>query len=161
MGAFEEADLPSGQKAVGLKWVYDIKMDALGTRIPGKEKACLVAQGYMQHPGQYGETYAPVAKIASVCVLLAWAAVCDLEIFQFDCKMAFLHAKLRHDLYACPFPGFETSSSSKVLRILVALYGLCQAAYKFYVLLMLLLVDFGMICCDVDHGTSGKKKIDQ
>ena len=25
MGAFEEADLPPGQKAIGLKWVYDIR----------------------------------------------------------------------------------------------------------------------------------------
>ena len=66
--------------------------------------------------------------------------------------MAFLHAKLRHDLYARPFPGFETSHPSKVLRILVALYGLCQAAYEFYVLLMSLLLDFGMIHCEVDHG---------
>ena len=152
MGAFEEAILPPGQKAVGLKWVYDFKTDALGVKIQGKEKARLVAQGYTQRPGQYGETYAPVAKIASVRVLLTWAAVHDLEIFQFDCKTAFLHAKLRHDLYARPFPGFETSSPSKVLRILVALYGLRQAAYEFYVLLMSLLLDFGMIRCDVDHG---------
>jgi hypothetical protein len=100
MGAFEEADLPSGQKAVGLKWVYDFKTDALGVKIPGKEKARLVTQGYTQRPGQYGETYAPVAKLASVRILLTWAAVHDLEIFQFDCKTAFLHAKLCHDLYA-------------------------------------------------------------
>jgi hypothetical protein len=86
---------------------------------------------------QYGETYAPVAKIASVRVLLTWAAVHDLEIFQFDCKTAFLHAKLRHDLYARPFPGFETSDPSKVLRILVALYGLRQSAYEFYILFYL------------------------
>ena len=152
MGAFEEVDLPPGQKTLGLKWVFDIKTDALGARIPGKEKAQLVAQGFTQCPGQYGKTYAPVAKIASVHVLLAWAALHDLEIFQFDCKMAFLHAKLRHDSYACPFPGFETSSPSKVLCILVALYGLRQAAYEFYVLLMLLLLAFGMIRCDVDHG---------
>ena len=152
MGAFKEADLPPGQKAVGLKWVFDIKTDTLGARIPGKEKARLVAQGFMQRPDQYGETYAPVVKIASICILLAWATVHDLEIFQFDCKMAFLHAKLRHDLYAHPFPGFETSSPPKVLRILVALYGLHQAAYEFYVLLMSLLLAFGMIHCDVDHG---------
>ena len=152
MGAFEEADLPPGEKAVGLKWVYDYKTDAFGVNIPGKEKARLVAQGFSQRPGQYGETYAPVAKMASVRILLTWAAVHDLEIFQFDCKTAFLHAKLRHDLYARPFPGFETSTPSKVLRILVALYGLRQSAYEFYVLLMSLLIDLGMVRCDVDHG---------
>ena len=152
MGAFQEADLPLGHRAVGLKWVYDFKTDTLGVRIPGKEKACLVAQRYTQRPGQYDETYAPVAKIASVHVLLAWAAVHDLEIYQFDCKTAFLHVKLRHEFYTHPFPGFETSSPSKVLCILDALYGLRQAAYKFYILLMSLLLDLGMICCEVDHG---------
>ena len=152
MGAFEEADLPSGQKAIGLKWVYDFKTDALGAKIPGKEKARLVAQGFTQRPDQYGETYAPVAKMVSVRILLTWAAIHDLEIFQFDCKTAFLHAKLRHDLYARPFPGFETSGPSKVLWILVALYGLRQSAYEFYVLLMTLLLDLGMVRCDVDHG---------
>ena len=96
MGAFEEADLPPGEKAVGLKWVYDYKTDALGVKIKGKEKARLVAQGFTQRPGQYGETYAPVAKIVSVRILLTWAAVHDLEIFQFDCKTAFLHAKNAH-----------------------------------------------------------------
>ena len=89
MGAFEEADLPPGQKAIGLKWVYDFKTDALGVQIHGKEKARLVAQGFTQRPDQYGETYAPVAKMASVRILLTWAAINDLEIFQFDCKTVF------------------------------------------------------------------------
>jgi hypothetical protein len=115
MGTFEEADLPPGQKAIGLKWVYDYKTDALGAKIPGKEKARLVAQGYTQRPDQYGETYAPVAKMASVRILLTWAAINDLEIFQFNCKTAFLHAKLRHNLYARPFPNFGISCPSKVL----------------------------------------------
>ena len=96
MGAFEETDLPAGEKAIGLKWVYAHKTDEFGAIIKGKEKARLVAQGFNQRPGQYDETYAPVAKMASVRILLTWAAVHDLEIFQFDCKTAFLHAKLRH-----------------------------------------------------------------
>ena len=81
MKAFEEAELPKGERAIGLKWVFDIKTDATGARIHGKEKARLVAQGFNQRPGQYDETYAPVAKMASVRILLAWAAVKDLEIF--------------------------------------------------------------------------------
>ena len=152
MGAFQEVELPKGEKTIGLKWVFDIKTDANGNRIHGKEKARLVAQGFNQRPGQYDETYAPVAKLASVRVLLAWAAVKDLEIFQFNCKTAFLHAKIRHPLYARPFPGYPISTPGLFLRILVALYGLRQSAYKFYTLIMLLLLEFGMIRCEIDHG---------
>ena len=152
MDAFEEVDLPAGEKTIGLKWVYDFKTDAFGKNIPGKEKARLVAQGFNQRPSQYDETYAPVAKMASVQVLLTWAAVHNLEIFQFDCKTAFLHAKLRHKLYARPFPGLPTSNPSKVHRILAALYCLRQSAYEFYILIMSLLLDLGMVRCEVDHG---------
>ena len=53
MKAFEEVELPKGERAIGLKWVFDIKTDAAGARIHGKEKARLVAQGFNQHPGQY------------------------------------------------------------------------------------------------------------
>ena len=84
--------------------------------------------------------------------MLAWAAVRDLEIFQFDCKTAFLHAKIRHPLFARPFPGYPASDPSKVLRILVALYGLRQAAYEFYILIKSLLESLGMVRCEVDHG---------
>jgi hypothetical protein len=65
MGAFEEVELPAGEKPIGLKWVYDIKTDANGAQIHGKGKACSVAQGFNQRPGQYDETYAPVAKMVS------------------------------------------------------------------------------------------------
>ena len=152
MGAFEETDLPPGEKAIGLKWVFAHKTDEFGVHIKGKEKARLVAQGFNQRPGQFDETYAPVAKMASIRILLTWAAVHDLEIFQFDCKTAFLHAKLRHTLYARPFPGFPITGSSKVLRILVALYGLRQSAYEFYMLIMSLILELGMVRCEVDHG---------
>jgi hypothetical protein len=152
MGAFEEVNLPAGEKTIGLKWVYAHKTDEFGANIKGKEKARLVAQGFNQRPGQYDETYAPVAKMASVRILLTWAAVHDLENFQFDYKTAFLHAKLRHNLYARPFPGFPTSDSRKVWRILAALYGLRQSAYEFYILIMSLLLALGMVRCEVDHG---------
>ena len=152
MGVFEEAELPPGERTIGLKWVYAYKTDASGVKIPSKEKAHLVAQGFNQKPGQFDETYAPVAKMASVCVLLTWAAVHDLEIYQFDCKMVFLHAKLRHNVYARPFPGFPVYSPSKVLRLLAALYSLRQAAYEFYMLIMSLFLDLGMSHCEVDHG---------
>jgi hypothetical protein len=152
MGAFEVADLPAGDRAIGLKWVYDRKTDANGVNIAGKEKARLVAQGFNQRPGQYDETYAPVAKMASVRILLAWAAVHDLDIFQFDCKTAFLHAKLRHPVYGRQIPGFPLNDPKKVLRIRAALYGLRQSSFEFYTLFLSLLIDLGMVRCEVDHG---------
>ena len=96
--------------------------------------------------------YVPVAKMASVRILLAWAALQDLDIFKFDCKTAFLHAKIRHPLYVLPFPGYPTSTPGMVLRVLVALYGLRQAAYEFYMLVLSLLLGLGMVRCEVDHG---------
>ena len=150
MGAFEEVDLPKGEWTIGLKWVYAYKKNAEGANI--LEKARVVAQGFNQKPGQFDQTYAPVAKMASVRILLTWAAVRDLDIFQFDCKTAFLHAKLRHPNYARQFLGYTLKDPTKVLRILVALYGLRQSAYEFYTLFMSLLVDIGMIRCEVDHG---------
>jgi len=67
---------------------------------------------------------APVAKLSSVHTILAWVALQDLEIYQFDCKTAFLHAKLRHDVYCHPVPGWPMSHPGRVLKIIAALYGL-------------------------------------
>ena len=38
MGAFEEVDLPKGERSVGLKWVYDIKKMLMGFGFLGKRK---------------------------------------------------------------------------------------------------------------------------
>jgi Reverse transcriptase (RNA-dependent DNA polymerase) len=92
MGAFEEVELPSGERMIGLKWVFAYKTNLEGKKIA--EKARVVAQGYKQCPGQFGETYTPVARMTSICILLTWAAVQDLDIYQFDCKTAFLHAEI-------------------------------------------------------------------
>ncbi len=47
----------------------------------GKEKAHLVAQGFWQRPEDFGKMAAPVVKIISVHIILAWAASQDIEIF--------------------------------------------------------------------------------
>ena len=132
--------------------MYDHKIDSNGQIITGKEKARVVARGFRQRPEDFGEMAAPVAKLASIRLILAWAALQDLEIFQFDCKTAFLHAKLRHDVYSHSFPGWPISKPGRVLKIVAALYGLRQSAYEFYMLFFSLLSGLGMVRCDVDHG---------
>ena len=152
MGAFEECDLPPGKKPLTLKWVFAVKTDTEGQVIEGKQKARVVAQGFRQRPEDFGETASPVVKLSSIRVVLAWAAFQDLEIYQFNCKTAFLHAKLRHDVYCHPIPGWPVSKPGRVLKIIAALYGLRQSAYEFYMLFFNLLVGLGLSCCPVDHG---------
>ncbi|GJY81097.1 retrovirus-related pol polyprotein from transposon TNT 1-94 [Tanacetum coccineum] len=51
----------------------------------------LVAQGYNQQEGiDYDETYAPVARLESIRILLAYACALDFKLFQMDVKSAFL-----------------------------------------------------------------------
>jgi hypothetical protein len=149
--AFKPADLPVGRKAIGVRWVYAYKYHPDGSIIRGKEKARLVAQGFSQRPEDFGETYAPVAKMTSIRIILAFAAANDLEIMASDVKTAFLHCKLRSEIYCKQIPGHPFDDSTKVLRILVALYGLRQSAYEFYTLLLKCFATLGMHRCEVDH----------
>jgi hypothetical protein len=149
--AFERTTLPPGRKAIGVRWTYDYKYHPDGSIIRGKEKARLVAQGFSQRPEDYGETYAPVVKLASVRLLFAFANHFDLEIMSFDVKTAFLHARLPYDIFVKQIPGYPEADASTVLRLLVALYGLKQSSHEWYKLLSSLLAKLGLLRCEADH----------
>ena len=129
--------------------IYKYNLD--GSTIRGKEKARLVAQGFSQRPEDYGETYAPVVKLSSVRILLAYANYFDLEIMSFDVKTAFLHARLPHDIFAKQIPGYPEADPLTVLRLLVALYGLKQSSHEWYKLLSSILATIGLLRCEADH----------
>ncbi|GJV86107.1 retrovirus-related pol polyprotein from transposon TNT 1-94 [Tanacetum coccineum] len=71
---------PRNMTIIGTKWVFRNKLDENG--IVSRNKARLVAQGYNQQEGiDYDETYAPVARLESIRILLAYACALDFKLF--------------------------------------------------------------------------------
>jgi hypothetical protein len=83
--------------------------------------------GYAQEYGfDYEETFAPVARITSVCSLLAIAAVHQWPLFQMEVKNAFLNGDLTEKVYMQTPLGYS-DCPNKVCLLRRAFYGLKQA----------------------------------
>jgi len=69
------------------KWVFRNKLDEQGIIV--KHKARLVAKGYNQEEGiDFGETYAPIARLEVIRLLLPYACLCGFKLFQMDVNSA-------------------------------------------------------------------------
>ncbi|KAH9656139.1 hypothetical protein KPL70_022564 [Citrus sinensis] len=123
---------PEHQSIIGTKWVFRNKMDESGVVV--RNKARLVAQGYNQKEGiDFDETFAPVARLESIRMLLAYACHKDFILFQMDVKSAFLNGYIMEEVYVKQPPGFENEKfSNHVYKLLKALYGLKQAPRAWY-----------------------------
>ena len=102
---WELVDLPPGSKPLGYKWIFKRKMKTDGTI--DKYKARLVIKGYKQKEGlDYFDTYSLVTRITSIRMVLAIAALRNLEIHQMDVKTAFLNGDLDEEIYMEQPEGF-------------------------------------------------------
>ena len=82
---WELVDRPKHKKAIGVKWVYRTKLNPDGS--VNKYKARLVVKGYAQMFGvDFSETFAPVARLDTIRMLLALAAQKGWVIHQIDVK---------------------------------------------------------------------------
>ena len=120
-------DLPPGCKTIGCKWVLRKKLKPDGSI--DKYKARLVAKGFKQLEGlEFFDTYYLVTRITSIRLLVAMAAIFDLQIHQMDVKTAFLNGDLNEEIYMDQPECFvEAGQESKVCKLTKSLYGLKQA----------------------------------
>jgi transposase InsO family protein len=123
---------PKENLVIGTKWVFRNKLDENGVII--RNKARLVAKGYNQQEGiDFDETYAPVARLEAIRMLLAFSCIMDFKLFQMDVKSAFLNGYIQEEVYVEQPPGFTNFEfPNHVYKLKKALYGLKQAPRAWY-----------------------------
>ena len=129
---WELVDLPSGCKPLSSKWIFKRKRKVDGSI--DKYKARLGIKGFRQTEGlDYFDTYSSVTRINSIRMVLAIAALKDLEVHQMDVKTAFLNGDLNEEIYMEQPEGFSAlGQEMKVCRLVKSLYGLKQAPKQWH-----------------------------
>ncbi|GJY46785.1 calcineurin B-like protein 4 [Tanacetum coccineum] len=94
-----------------------------------KYKPRLVIKGFRQREGlDYFDTYSLVTRITSIRMILAIAALRNLEVHQIDVKKAFLNEDLEEEIYMNQPEGFMAPRlESNVCRLVKSLYDLRKA----------------------------------
>jgi hypothetical protein len=126
---------------VCIKWVFHNKQDEHG--VVTRNKARLVAKCYSQVEDlDFDETFALVARLESIRILLAYATHHCFKLYQMDVKRAFLNESIKNEVYVEQPPGFEDEEyPNYVYKLYKALYGLKQAPRLWYECIMDFLID--------------------
>ncbi|GJZ21048.1 retrovirus-related pol polyprotein from transposon TNT 1-94 [Tanacetum coccineum] len=149
---------PKNMTIIEIKRVFRNKLDENG--IVSRNKTRLVAQGYNQQEGiDYDETYAPVARLEFIRILLAYACSLDFKLFQMDVKNAFLNGFINEEVYVAQPSGFiDFQKSNHVYKLKKALYGLKQAPKAWYDRLKAFLIKYEYKIGMVDNTLFTKKR---
>ena len=92
-----------------MKWV--LKEKKATSLTPAKLKARLVAKGFLQVYGiNYEETYAPVARVSSMCALFGVAAAHRWDVDQLDVNNMYLNGKMDKDNVYIEQPPYFVST---------------------------------------------------
>ena len=97
-GTWDLVPLPTSKKAIGCRWVFEIKFN-LDESTAGL-KARLVRKGYAQTYGvDYSNTFSLVDKLTSVRLFISLVASYDWDLHQLDIRNVFLHGDLQEEVY--------------------------------------------------------------
>ena len=89
---------PKNHPIIRTKWVYRNKLDKDENII--RNKARLIAKGYNQQERiDFNETFAPIARLEAIRMLLAFAYFMNFKLFQIDIKSAFLNGYITEKIY--------------------------------------------------------------
>ena len=110
----------------------------------------------------YDETFAPVACMESIRILLVLACHLKFKLYQMDVKTTFLNGFLKEDVYVAQPKGFiDPHFLDHVLYLKNALYGLKQAPRARYDQLAQYLVSHGFIRGKADQTFFIKREDDK
>jgi hypothetical protein len=129
---WELVDPPPGCKPIGTKWVWKNKEGDKGEVVRNKTR--LAAQGFSQKEGiDYEVTFAPVARLEAIRILLAFSVAKGFKLHQMDVKSAFLNGVLVEEVHVRQPAGFESEKyPHRVYKLRKALYGLKQVPRAWY-----------------------------
>jgi hypothetical protein len=128
---------PHGVNVIGTKWVFKNKQGEDGEVV--RNKARLVAQCFSQVEGlDFGETFAPVARLEAIRILLAFVISKGFKLYQMDVKNAFLNGAIQEEVFVRQPLGFENPKyPNRVYKLSKALYRLKQVLRAWYARLKL------------------------
>jgi hypothetical protein len=143
-------DPPRDVNITGTKWVFKNKQGEDGDVV--RNEAHLVALGYSQVEGlDFRETFAPVAHLEAITILLAFATSKGSKLYQMGVKSAFLNGVIQEEVYVRQLTGFESPKyPDRMYKISKALYGLKQASWAWYARLKTFLLGHGYVMGSVD-----------
>ena len=84
-------DRPNDYPIIRTKWMFRNKLDE--NRIIVRNKARLIAKGNNQKEDiSFGKTFAPVARLEAIRLLLVFAYFMKFKLYQIDIKSIFLRS---------------------------------------------------------------------
>jgi hypothetical protein len=94
----------------------------------------LVCKGYAHIEGiNFEGTFAPVARMEAICLILAYACSKNVKVYHMDVKSTFLNGELEEKVYIEQPKGFQLSENRDyVCKLKKALYGLKQTPRSWY-----------------------------